>query len=123
MDWEVCVLTKSNQVKTVIVRDFIYMSDASEAALALTNGKQVIWCNGHNPPPPWQIDEEVPQQQEQYTYAPFPDIRINWDYDKIEHLIAGYLLVAFFPTIILMFIHPIAAIVFNVVFGRWWFTK
>lgn len=122
MDWEVCLLTKNNQIKTVIVYDYNYMSDASEAALAQTGGKQVLWCSGYNPPPPWQREQE-PEEPTYYNSTPSSYGEIKFDYDTKEGLLAGYLFATFVPSVILAFINPILTIIFNILFARWWFSK
>ena len=45
MDWQVTVLTQSNLLKTVIVRNCGTQRDAEEEALGITGGKRALFCN------------------------------------------------------------------------------
>lgn len=48
-DWKVKVITKSNQVKDVVVYDYTYPGDAIDAAIAQTNAKNYISVIPHYP--------------------------------------------------------------------------
>lgn len=44
MDWKVKVITKNDYMKDVIVYDYPYPSDATDAAMAQTDAKSFISC-------------------------------------------------------------------------------
>lgn len=123
-DWEVKVETQDHQIRTVIVQDFIYPSDASRAALSQSAAHRVVSVT------PVYHDEDDPR----YDYY------LNLDYNKSEvsnystetrthheettsDWVAYYLIATSIPTLVLYLINPVFAIIFNVLFLWWWCKK
>lgn len=120
-DWEVQLITKDGQIKTVKVYDYNYQSDAESAALSQTGGQRIIWCS------PFREKTEYGSTSDNDNrphYSPSVNYdNIEFDYSTKEGLIVGYLAAAILPTILLLCINPILAILFNIAFARWWFTN
>jgi hypothetical protein len=119
-DWEVQLITKDGQIKTVKVYDYNYPSDAESAALSQTGGQRIIWSS------PFTATKETPntsQNTNSNTSRSYDYSNIEFDYSTKEGLIVGYIAAAILPTILLWCINPIPAILFNIAFARWWFTS
>lgn len=120
-DWNVSVITHDGQFKTVTLYDYNMQSDAERAALAQTGGQRVYCANC------FTAKKETPSTSQNtnsntsrsYDYSS----NIEFDYSTKEGLIVGYLAAAILPTILLLCINPILAILFNIAFARWWFTN
>jgi len=121
-DYKVRIRTNSGQFRECIVRDFVYSSDAEQAALSQTGGGKV-WSVS-----PYFEEEEAPPSER--TYSPYQSYNRGWDtsdwYDDDGELnlkgnVVHYSIVSTIPTFILFFVHPFAAIVWNIAFSKWWF--
>jgi len=118
-DWNVQVFTQDGQVKNVKVYDYNYPSDAERAALSQTGGAKVIWSS--------PFCDTLGSDNEPTTQSSgggfYVDMRpSDFDYSTKEGLIGGFICATLLPTIILLLIHPIPAILFNLALARWWFT-
>lgn len=114
MDWDVQIVTKSNQIKTVRVTDYSYPQDAVNAAIAQTDAKNVITYNlvGNRP------DSEVhPNSSLRESYSD----RSNsyWDNNQVYQ----YTVVTAIPSVLLWIISPVICCIFNAVLCYWWFKK
>ena len=120
MDWEVQLITKDGQIKTVKVYDYNYPSDAESAALSQTGGQRIIWSS------PFREKTEYGSTSDNDNrphYSPSVNYdNIEFDLSTTNGMIGGYIAATLLPTIFLWCIHPIPAILFNIAFARWWFT-
>jgi hypothetical protein len=119
------VITQSNQIKTVKMNNYVYPSDAVDAAVAQTKAKRVIWYK--------PVCETV-NYSNSYTenYETITDLDTSFDYDVSdlnikfdtpEKKVLGFIFITVLPTTLLIYIHPILSIIFTIIFARWWFTK
>ena len=120
-DWEVQLITKDGQIKTVKVYDYNYPSDAENAALSQTGGQRIIWCSPFREKTEYGNTSQNTSSNTSRSYD--YSSNIEFDYSTKEGLFAGYLAAAIIPTIFLWLINPIPAILFNIAFARWWFTN
>jgi hypothetical protein len=114
MDWNVRVVTKSNQIKTVRVNDYIYASDAIDAALAQTDAVSVINCGVVNDP-----KEVEPTPNQIYDNSPRSSYDYNWDNNQFYQ----YAVVTLIPSLLLWIVSPVLCCIFNAVLCYWWFKK
>lgn len=117
-DWEVKVITHNNQVKDVRVNDCIYPDDAVRAAISQTAGKQMISCQAVYDQKSYSSLDTTETFYDETYYIPPQNWREN---DTYEYWIGSFLQVAIVPTIILICINPLLAILFCLAFGWWWF--
>jgi hypothetical protein len=117
MDWDVQVVTKDLQIKTVRVYDYNYPSDAQRAALSQTAGDRVISCQAYNKPQEVSTTQSYEKTSSNYDFS-----NVEFDYSTKGGLLVGYICATIVPTFILWIINPIPAIIFNIFFARWWFT-
>jgi len=116
-DWKVDVITDNGQVRTVKVYDFTLKSDAEAAAISQSGGGRVYYSA--------PFVENIPNTSHNSNSEPhhrFDVSNVEFDYSTKEGLITGYIAATIIPTFILWCINPIPAILFNLVFARWWFT-
>jgi hypothetical protein len=112
MDWNVKVVTQSNQIKDVKVFDYIYPSDAVDAAVAQTDAKSVITCN------PITNDIEYNSNSNNY-YISDSSSGIDWDNNQFFQ----YFVVTLIPSVILWLVSPVICCIFNSVLCYYWFKK
>ena len=115
--WKVDVITESGQVRTVKVYDFTLKSDAEAAALSQSGGGQVYYSA-----PFVEGTQSTSQNSNSEPFRGFDVSNVKFNYSTKEGLIGGYIAATILPTLILWYINPIPAILFNIAFARWWFT-
>jgi len=123
-DWKVKVETQDHQIRTVTVQDFTYPSDASRAALAQSAGTRVISVT------PSYHDEDDPRYNyyfdHDYHKSDVSDYstetRTYYEETKLDWF-SYYLIATSIPTLVLYFINPVFAIIFNALFLWWWYKK
>ena len=122
-DYKVKIKTDSGQFRDCIVRDFVYSSDAEKAALSQTGGGQVWSVSPHSD----KTEETSSWSDTSYNQSSNNE---GWDtsdwYDDEGNItrkgeFGEYALVTALPTLILLFVHPIASILWNVGFSKLWF--
>jgi hypothetical protein len=118
MDWEVQVATKTGQIKTVKVYDYAYPEDAKRAALAQTGADRIIWASTF-------INREKSSDSSSIYQNSNWSSGFDFDFDtkfaEDNENIIGFIQVTILPTIILLFIHPVLAILFNIALIKFWF--
>jgi hypothetical protein len=114
MDWDVQIVTKSNQIKTVRVTDYSYPEDAVNAAIAQTDAKSVITYNLVGSKPDYKAHSNLPHNQ-------FYSDRINYYWDNNQ--VYQYAVVTAIPSVLLWIISPVICCIFNAVLCYWWFKK
>lgn len=105
MDWRVKLVTNKNQIKDVVVEDYVYPSDAKDAALAQTDGKYVISvtpCSSKYSA--FNVTPSYEQRSSELNYSD-DDTDLNVP-DWLFDLVIAVLVFAFFG-ILLWFIHPV----------------
>ena len=121
-DYKVKILTNSGQFRDVIVRDFVYSSDAERAALSQTGGGQIRSVSPYCDKP-----QEVSSSNESYSHSRSDgewDTSNWWDEDgnlTSEGKLSQFVIFTIIPTLVCIAIHPILAILWNVGFSKMWF--
>jgi hypothetical protein len=114
MDWDVQIVTKQNQIKTVRVTDYIYPTDAINAAIAQTDAVRVVNYSLVNKEPDL---ESHPNPFYNTSYYDSSDS--YWDNNQFFQ----YFIVTLIPSVLLWIISPVICCIFNAVLFYYWFKK